>query len=304
MGLLLTSITKGPRVDKNDDHRSLKRIAARLIATKELEEEALDELDKIARGIDKRIGLWSTIAATGFCFFILLAIVSLAAWLTATAYQSNVGVGLLYLMIAFAVLGSGFPIAWRFYQYPFGRFGKMRPPIYPVGNCATVETLEKLFAYVSRRTSPALYYRTKKGDKRNVSRGYMKNRLRGLLIADLAADRAQALPPSGLCFFREIKVEADPEEIIATLKARPRSNGRPPRYNYEAIVLTLIGHPKLPTIEIGQHGSEAAVMQLIREECDASDTNATEIPVPEPTELRKLAKRVLAALEKNRTRKK
>lgn len=301
---MLATITKGPRVDRGDDHRSLQRIAARLLATKELEEEALAELDKVARGIERKIRLRFILAAIGFIFFMLLALVALAAWMTAIADRPAIGDGLLVLAIAFATAASISLLSWRYLQYPFGPFGKARLPIYPVGSAVAIEMLEKLFTHLSRRTSPKLYYRTKNGQKRDVSRTYLKNRLRGLLIADDSADRALALPPGKPWFWHEIKVEAEPEEIVAALKARPRSGGRPKQIDYEAILLELIEQDRLHAIKPDERGSESQMMALIRELCDASDEHDTDIRVPESTELRAFAKKVLAAVGKNRARQK
>jgi hypothetical protein len=42
-------------------------------------------------------------------------------------------------------------------------------------------------------------------------------------------------------------------------------------------------------------------MALIRSVCDPSDGHDNDIPVPEETELRRFAKRILTAIEKNRS---
>jgi hypothetical protein len=289
---------------ENDDHRSLKRIAARLLATKDFEEQALADLDKIARGIERKIRLRFILATIGFISFMLFALVAVAAWMTASVDRPAIGDGLLALAIAFATAACASLLSWRYLQYPFGPFGKTRLPIYPVGSTAEIEALEKLFTHLSLRTSPKLYYRIKNGEKRDVSRAYLKSRLRGLLIADDAADRALALPPGKPWFWHEIKVDAEPEEIIAALKARPRSGGRPKQIDYEAILLELIEQDRLKAIDPDARGSESQLMALIHALCDASDEHDTDIRVPEPTELRAFAKKVLAAVRKSRARQK
>ncbi len=289
---------------ENDDHRSLKRIAARLLATKSFEEEALVELDGIARGIERKVRLRFILTAIGASFFFLLAFVAFAAWVAALVNKPAAGDELFYLAVGLAMPAFGCLLLWRYLQYPFGLLGQKRLPIYPAGSKATIETLEKLFACLSLRTSDKLYYRTKRGEKRYISRGYLKNRLRGLLLADDAADRALVLPSDRLWFSHEIKVEAEPEKIIAALKARPRAGGRPKQIDYEAILLELIEQDRLRAIDPDERGSESQVMTLIHALCDASDEHDTDIRVPESTELRAFAKKVLDAVRKNRARKK
>lgn len=190
---------------------------------------------------------------------------------------------------------------WRYFQYGFGRKQKARPAIVVEGSKATIDALEKLFAHLAKRTSPRAYYRTRSGAQRYVNRQYFLGALRYLLLSDDAGARAMVMPPDGNWFFREIRIEADPEEIIAALKVKPRSGGRPQQYDHAAIVLTLLEHPAIGAIDPSKHGAESQVMALIRSLCEASDEHDNVIAVPEDTELRKLAKRFLAAIEKNRT---
>lgn len=190
---------------------------------------------------------------------------------------------------------------WRHFQYGFGRQPKARPAIHFEGSKASIDTLERLFAYLAKRTSPRAYYRTRTNEWRELNRHYFLGVLRYLLLSKDAATRAMVLPPDGLWFFREIRIEAEPEEIIAALKLKPRSGGRPQKYDYEAILLALLEHPETNDFDLNKRWPESRIMGLIHSRCDPSEDHANDIPVPEGTELRKFAKRTLAAIEKNRS---
>ncbi|AJR24758.1 hypothetical protein TZ53_14520 [Sphingobium sp. YBL2] len=108
------------------------------------------------------------------------------------------------------------------------------------------------------------------------------------------------MPPKGFWFSAQIFVEAEPEEIIRALKVRPQAGGRPKEYDYEAMLLTLIEHPSLCAIDPESSRVEAQIMKLIHARCDPSEDHCNNISVPEPTELRKFAKRIIAAIKNNR----
>lgn len=285
---------------ESDAHRSLQRIAARLLATRELEEVALLEIDKIPAAIDGKVRWKFRIGAGVFVLFSVLTVAALIAWFAIAITGPDQGYRPLIVVAPLAAIALG-PLAyWRHLQYRFGQVRTARPAIYCGGSKATIDTIEKLFAYLALRTSPRAYYRDRDGKKRYVSRHHFYGALRGLLLSEDAAVWAMVLPPGGLWFFREIKIEAEPEDIIAALKMKPRSGGRPRQYDHAAIVLSVLEHPKMRSIEPGRHGSIAETMALIHSLCDPSDEHDNDIPVPEDTELRELAKRILAAVEKNR----
>jgi hypothetical protein len=286
---------------ENDAHRSLQRIAARLLAIKELEEVALVEIDKIPAAIDDEVR-WKFRAGAGlFVLFSLLTVAAFMAWFAISITGPDQGYRPLIVVAPMAAIAIG-PLAyWRHLQYGFGPVRTTRSPIYCGGSKATIETIEKLFAYLALRTSPRAYYCDRDGKKCYVSRRYFCGALRGLLLSEDAAVRTMALPPGGLWFFREIRIEAEPEDIIAALKMKPRSGGRPRQYDHAAIILSVLEHPKMRSIEPERHGSIAETMALIHSLCDPSDEHDNDIPVPEDTELRDLAKRILAAVEKNRS---
>lgn len=286
---------------ESDARRSLQRIAARLLAVKELEEEALAEIDKIAAAIDDKVRWKFNLVGILFGVSSILTIASFLAWFAVTASGPDQGFRPLAVIAPLAAIMIGSLGYWRHFQYGFGRQQKARPAIRFEGSKATIDTLEKLFAYLAKWTSPRAYYRTRSGEKRYVNRHYFLGALRFLLLSEDAAARAMVMPPGGNWFFREIRIEADPEEVIAALKVKPRSGGRPQQYNHATIVLILLEHPAIRGIDPSRHGAESQVMALIRSLCEPSDEHHNDIAVPEDTELRKLAKRILAAIEKNRT---
>lgn len=143
----------------------------------------------------------------------------------------------------------------------------------------TINAALRRMGYLALRTSPRAYYCDRDGKKCYVSRRYFCGALRGLLLSEDAAVRAMALPPGGLWFFREIRIEAEPEDIIAALKMKPRSGGRPRQYDHAAIILSVLEHPKMRSIEPERHGSIAETMALIHSLCDPSDEHDNDIPV-------------------------
>jgi hypothetical protein len=297
-----------PRVDEHrgesDAHRSLQRIAARLLAIKELEEVALVEIDKISAAIDKKFHWKFLGGAVVVLSFSLFTIAGFLAWFAIAITGPDQGYRPLVFIAPLAAIAIC-PLAyWRYLQYGFGPIRKARPAIYCGGSKATIETIEKLFVYLSLRTSPRAYYRDRDGKKHYVSRHYFCNALRGLLLSEDAAVRAMVLPPVGLWFFREIKIETEPEEVIAALKLKPRGGGRPPQYDYATILLALLEHPSTKDIDVTGHGAESRVMASIHSLCDPCDEHDNDIPVPEETELRKFAKRIVTSIEKNRSQSK
>jgi len=124
--------------------------------------------------------------------------------------------------------------------------------LYRGGSKATIETLEKLFEYLGRRTGPRAYFRTRAGTKRYISRHVFWGRLRGLLLSENPGDRAIVLPPYGLWFSGEIFIEAAPEDIISALKPKRRGGpGREPKYAYADAMIDLIDNPELADIDLG-----------------------------------------------------
>lgn len=283
-----------------DAHRSLPRIAARLLYAKDKEELGLEEVDRVPVAVERAIRRRFLVSATLLLLCILLGTIVLAVWVAAALDGQDIDqaaaiAASLLLAIAASVVAS-----WRHFQYGLGIVDRKRTPIYGNSRRSTVETLEKLFDYLGRRTAPATYYYDRKGNRRPVHRRHFYGRLRGLLLSEIASDRAIVLPPHGFWFSAQIYVDAEPEDIIRALKVRPSAGGRPKEYDYEAMLLTLIEHPALRTIDWDEHGTEAEVMNLIRDRCEPSDEHDNDIRVPENTRLREFAKKIVAAVKINR----
>lgn len=284
-----------------DAHRSLPRIAARLLYAKDKEELGLEEVDRVPIAVERAVRRRFLITATLFLLCILLAFLVLAVWGAAALdgqdidQPAAIAVSLLFVMAASVIA------YWRHFQMGLGIVDRKRTPIYGNSRRSTVETLEKLFDYLGRRTGPSAYYYDRKGNRCPVHRRHFHGRLRGLLLSEVASDRAIVLPPHGFWFSAQIYVDAEPEDIIRALKVRPSSGGRPKDYDYEAMLLALVEHPALQAIDPHEHGAETDVMNLIRDRCEPSDEHENDIRVPENTRLREFAKKIVAAVKVNRS---
>lgn len=283
-----------------DAHRSLPRIAARLLYAKDKEELGLEEVDQVSVAIERAIRRRFLTSATLFLLCILLSLLVLAAWGAAASDGQDIDQAAAIAVSLPLVIAASVAVSWRYFQYGLGIVDEKRTPVYGKSRRSTVETLEKLFDYLGRRTAPAAYYYDRKGIKRPVHRRHFYGRLRGLLLSEVASDRTIVLPPHGFWFSAQIYVDAEPEDIIRALKVRPSTGGRPKELDYEAMLLTLIEHPALRTIDPDEHGVETEVMNLIRDRCEPSDEHDNDIRVPESTRLREFAKKIVAAVKINR----
>lgn len=294
-----TSATTGIWHRSADAHRSLPRIAARLLYAKDKEELGLEEVDRVAVAIERAVRRRFLILATSFLSLILLLSLVLVVWVTAALDGEDIGQAASVAAIALFAMAACVAAYWRHFQYGLGIAETKRNPVYGNSRRSTVETLEKLFDYLGRRTAPATYYYDWKGIRRSVHRRHFYGRLRGLLLSEVASDRAIVLPPHGFWFSAQIYVDAEPEEIIRALKVRPNSGGRPKEYDYEAMLLALIEHPALRAIDPEQYGAESAVMDLVRDRCEPSDNHDNDIRVPENTRLREFSKKIVEAIKIN-----
>lgn len=284
----------------NDDHRKLDRMAARLLYAKEGEEQGLAEIDKVSGGIERRVRTRFLVAGIAFGISSFFTVLALLVWGTMVIGGHDPGPRYINIVFPPILIATVAAVCWRYFQYGLGLVLKKQPAFYGKCRQSTIDTLEKLFDHLGRRTGPKAYFYDRKGEKRYVSRRHFFGRLRGLLLSEAASDRSLVMPPSGFWFSAQIYIEAEPEEIIQALKVKPQAGGRPKGYDYEAMLLTLIEHPGLKGISPGAHGAESFVMNLIRARCDASDEHETDIQVPEDTELRKFAKRIIYAIKINR----
>ena len=222
-----------------DAHRSLARIAARLLYAKDKEELGLEELDRVAVATERAIRRRFLVLATSFLLCILLLLLVLVVWGAAALNGDDTGQAASIAAISLLAIAACVAGYWRHFQYGLGIAEKKRTPIYGNSRRSTVETLEKLFDYLGRRTAPAAYYYDRRGRRRAVHRRHFYGRLRGLLLSEVASDRAIVLPPHGFWFSAQIYVDAEPEDIIRALKVRPSSGGRPKEYDYEAMLLAV-----------------------------------------------------------------
>ena len=238
--------------DDNDDHRSLARIAARLLSIAEQEYEALAEIDRIASGIERAVRIRYVTLTVVFGVLSAFALIGLLVWIVAGLTGNNLGWRPVVIIVPLIVLAAAPVLYWRYFQYGLGKIRAKRPALYRGGSKATIETLEKLFEYLGRRTGPRAYFRTRAGTKRYISRHVFWGRLRGLLLSENPGDRAIVLPPYDLWFSGEIFIEADPEDIISALKPKRRGGpGREPKYAYADAMIDLIDNPELADIDLG-----------------------------------------------------
>lgn len=74
-----------------DAHRSLPRIAARLLYAKDKEELGLDEVDRVAVAIERAVRRRFLILGTSFLLCILLLLLVLIVWGAAASARSKYG---------------------------------------------------------------------------------------------------------------------------------------------------------------------------------------------------------------------
>jgi hypothetical protein len=238
--------------DDTDNHRTLARIAARLLAVAELENEALAEIDRIASGIEREVRAKYIPVAVVAGFISSFVLVGLLVWIIAAFTGNNLGWRPVAAIVPMILLAAAPALYWRHFQYGLGPIRAKRPALYAGGSKATTDTLEKLFDYLGRRIAPRAYCRMPEGKKRYISHHVFMGRLRGLLLSEHAGDRAIVLPPYGLWFSGEIRIEADPEDIIAALKPKRRGGpGREPKYAYADAMIDMIDNPELSNIDLG-----------------------------------------------------
>lgn len=288
----------------DDDYRSLTRIAARCIYSKNYEEEGIKEIINLTKTIENSIKWQYFVYISLLTCCITISVIIFVFWITFLTTKFRVGEKPVIISFLMALIAMGLNVYWRNQQYKIkffvGDIAAPRSAIYGHANKSTVESLEKLFTYLGRRTAPKAYYRTRHGRKRYVSHYYFWGSLRGLLLSDNAGSRSMISPPFGFWFSSEIKIEAEPEAIIAALKIKPKAGGRPKEIDYEAIALMLIEHPALRDIQPNRHGHETRLMDLIVNICESPNGLAEGIRAPEQTQLRSFAKKILASIEKNR----
>jgi hypothetical protein len=281
-----------------DEARSLRRIAARVLNRNV--KDGLDELDHITAAIDAAIRWRFILSASLCCFFTLIFSLALIVWVEeelSGRTSGNAGLAFLALLAAAALAPL---LYWRGYQYGLAPFGPPKPGFYAGASKASVDALEKLFTYLQQETSPQPFVFRANNSKRYLDRRQFFGTLRALAFSKYAGIRSGCLPPYGLWQSKMIYLDADADEIMAAINAKPKAGGRKKEFDYATILLRLIGHPALSAIDLDAHGSTSKIMNLIRDVCAADDDDPVEISVPEETTLRQFAKEIEAALKKNR----
>lgn len=166
-----------------------------------------------------------------------------------------------------ALLASLIPLyaiwKWGRFQYGSGWLWTPREAIYLNASDETKETLEKFFAYIRRENGPKIYYRDRKGKEHKLDRHFSFGKLRVLLLSEFGAFRSLCLLPGGKRISEAIKIDADPDEIIAALKIKPKrvgGSGRNIKYAYIEAAFDLRGDPRLDTLDLND---EAAATRSI-----------------------------------------
>jgi len=137
--------------DDTDNHRTLARIAARLLAVAELENEALAEIDRIASGIEREVRAKYIPVAVVAGFISSFVLVGLLVWIIAAFTGNNLGWRPVAAIVPMILLAAAPALYWRHFQYGLGPIRAKRPALYAGGSKATTDTLEKLFDYLGRR---------------------------------------------------------------------------------------------------------------------------------------------------------
>lgn len=272
--------------------------AARFVA--KVEQDGTAELDVLTSNLFKAIRprylAWLSAIGAGAALFVLAIAFALFA-----AFDGPQNGNL--PMIALSIIALGWfalLAAWRWFQYGFGWVRTPLPALYANADGATSKNIDLFFGVLQRDTKLRAFYYTRVGTKSPVRRQYFFGRLRALMLSEHDWIREPVFAPTGLWFARELYIEADVTALIVQAHAKPKAGGRPKEIDYEAVALRLIEHPALKDIDPAKHGAETRVMELIRGVCEAGSPSQPDLRVPEDTGLREFAKKILAAMQKNR----
>lgn len=276
----------------------IRLIAAHFIA--KVEKDGTDDLaaltSHIFDAIRPRYLVWLLALGFGAAFSLLAVALSVTAIFSLPS-SSNWP----YFTIAVSAFGWFALLSiWRWFQYGFGWVQAPLPAIYAKAGSAVVKNLDLFFGVLQRDSKLRAFYYNRSGRKCYVRRQYFFGRLRALMLSEHSWIREPVFSPAGLWFGRELFLEADVTSLIIQAKAKPRAGGRPKEIEYESIALRLLEHSALKEFDHSQNHAETRMMELIRDACMADDDQQTDLRVPEDTELRKFAKKVLSSVEKNR----
>lgn len=280
----------------------LRRVAARFIARSE--QDGLDTLDALTSALFAQVRwryqIWLFVVFVATLAFGTAIAVSVIIAIGNAAYGNlMIGAVLVLLLLYYAVVSS-----WRWYQYGVGFERKPRVALYANADSTTAKNLDRFFSVMQRETTRRAFYNAGSGSQRDVNRQQFFGSLRVLMLSEHDWVREPVFSTKGMWFARELFMKADVATLIAEAQAKPKAGGRPKQIDYEAILLELLEQKRLHAIDPDERGSESQMMGLIHALCDASEEHDTDIRVPESTELRVFAKKVLNSVRKNRARKK
>lgn len=113
-----------------DAHRSLPRIAARLLYAKDKEELGLEEVDRVAVAIERAVRSRYLILATSFLLCLLLLLLVLVVWGAAALDGKDIGQGASVVAIPLLAMAACVAASWRHFQYGLGIAETKRTPVY------------------------------------------------------------------------------------------------------------------------------------------------------------------------------
>ena len=267
-------------MDDDDDARSLRRIALRLL--NEDEDEARGELDGIIRAVAERIGRESSLYTWAVPVILTIPPLLLIASLIVTLFSKMAG----NLVFGAAQLALLIPLyaLWRWgrFQYGSGWLWKPREAIYVGASDETRETLEKFFAHIQREEGPKAYYRDRRGKQRYLDRRYSFGKLRVLLLSEFGPFRSLCLLPGGKRISEPIKIAADPDEIINALKIKPKRGagpGRNVKYAYTEAVFDLRADPRICALDLNDEAvAVRSITNWLEEWFDSAANVSGEFP--------------------------
>lgn len=249
-------------MDGDDEDRSLRRIALRLL--NEDEDQSREELDKIIQAVEEHIARRSAIHTWSIPVMLTFPAAFLIASLVTMLVSRSVANILFGVAIAACLVPMFMSWRWQRFQYGAGRLRTPREAVYVDASDETRAALEKLFAYLQRESAPRAYYRNRQGAQCYLERRYSFGGLRVLLLSDFSAVRELCLTPTGGRISEAIKIEADPEMVIAALAIKPKRSGGPGRnakYRYDDALIPFICDSRLKSLDLTDQATAIATIK-------------------------------------------
>jgi hypothetical protein len=250
-------------MDRNDDDRSIRRIALRIL--NEDEDQSREELDGVIQAVEDQIERRSSFYTWSVPLILTFPALGLVVAMFATLVSGTAANAFLAMTIVACLIPLVMAWLWHRFQYGSGRLRKPREAIYADAGKETRETLEKLFAYLQRESAPRAYYRNWRGNKRYLERRYSFGSLRVLLLSEFASVRALCLSPSGSRISGAIKLDGDPDEVVKKLDIKPKrkgGKGTKRTYPYDDAAIAMFGDPRADELDLSDQ--EKATLALRR----------------------------------------